>query len=37
MAAEAAVEIDNEKRKLNELQDAATRAAPGAANGPKRS
>ena len=29
MAAEAAVEIDNEKRKLNELQDAATRAASG--------
>lgn len=27
MAAEAAVEIDNEKRKLNELQEAATRAA----------
>ena len=29
IAAEAAVEIDNEKRKLNELQDAATRAASG--------
>lgn len=29
MAAEAAVEIDNEKRKLNELQEAATRAASG--------
>ena len=29
MAAEAAVEIDNEKRKLNGLQEAATRAASG--------